>query len=68
MKPIFWCFLWKHLWRETGRSPFGDGVDVSEKCNRCGAEGNWNTTQGTGKPEPSRPSWQDVKNASAASS
>lgn len=63
MKLIFWCFVFGHKWVETSRSEFGDGVDVSEDCTRCGAIGQWNTTQGSGKPEPTRPSWQEVKNA-----
>lgn len=63
MKPIFWCFVLGHKWGEPSRSEFGDGVDVAENCARCGATGQWNTTQGSGKPEPTRPGWQEVRNA-----
>ncbi len=63
MLPIVWCFVLGHSWVESGRTEFRDGVDVSEKCVRCETEGNWNTTQGTGRPEPTRPSWKEVMDA-----
>lgn len=63
MKPIVWCFVLGHKWVESGRTEFRDGIDVSGECTRCDAAGTWNTTQGTGKPEPKRPTWDEVKNA-----